>query len=229
MTFTAIGRCPRTGRLGVATTTSEMAIGSRAPHVAANIGAVATQASTDPRLGPLALRLLDLGYPAQRVVDELAASDPHIEWRQLGIVDRWGHTAVRTGANNSDWRGEIRGDGWIVMGNFLVGQQVADAMAEAMSSSVEEDIEMRLMRAIDAGTRAGGQPNGQRSAALLVPEREGYTIMNLRVDDNPEPMAELWRLFNKLHPLVPYYKQRPDDPTLGKVSEWAAARGIAYP
>lgn len=229
MTFTALGRCPRTGRLGVATTTGEMAIGSRAPYALANVGAVATQALTDPRLGPLALKLLDIGYPAQRVLDELAVSDPHIEFRQLGIVDRWGHTAVRTGANNSDWRGHITGDGWIVMGNALVGQKVADDMAQAMAISVDDDLETRLMKALDAGTRAGGQPTGQRSAALYVPEAEGYTIMNLRVDDHPDPMAELWRLFNKLHPLVPYYKERPDNPSIGRVYDWAKARGIQYP
>ena len=111
-TFTAIGRCPRTGRLGVAVTTSEIGTGGRAPHVKANVGAVGTQAYTDPRLGILALQLLELGYPAGRVLSELEASDPHIEWRQLGIVDRWGHTAVRTGANNSEWAGHKTGDGW---------------------------------------------------------------------------------------------------------------------
>jgi len=229
MTFTAIGRCPRTGRLGVATTTGEMAIGSRAPAVTANAGAVATQALTDPRLGPLALRLLDLGYPALRVLAELESSDPYIEYRQLGIVDRWGHVAVRTGANNSPWCGHATGDGWLVMGNHLKGHNVVDDMAQAMALSVDDDLETRLMKAIDAGTRAGGQHNGQRSAALLVPENEGYTIMNLRVDDHADPMAELWRLFNKLHPLVPYYRERPDNPTIGRVDDWARAHGITYP
>jgi uncharacterized Ntn-hydrolase superfamily protein len=228
MTFTALGRCPRTGRLGVAATTGEMAIGSRAPYAMANVGAVATQALTDPRLGPLALRLLELGYPAQRVLDELAASDPNIEYRQLGIVDRWGHTAARSGAHNNHWRGEICGDGWIVIANAVV-DGVGEAMADALEASADEDIETRLMKSIDAGTRAGGQPTGQRSAVLLVAENEGYTIMNLRVDDNPEPMTELWRLFNKLHPLVPYYKERPDNPSIGRVYDWAKARGIPYP
>src|SRR5688500_2682480 len=87
MTFTALGRDPRTGRLGVSTTTGEMAIGSRAPYALAHVGAVATQALTDPRLGPLALELLKLGYPAQKVLDELTSSDPGIAYRQLGIVD----------------------------------------------------------------------------------------------------------------------------------------------
>lgn len=228
MTFTALGRDPRTGRLGVAMTTGEMAVGSRVPYVLANVGAIATQALTDPRLGPLALRLLGLGYSAQKVIDELRSSDPGIEYRQLGIVDRWGHTAVHTGANNSPARGEICGDGWIVMANG-VNEGVIEAMAESMDESGEDDIETRLMQAIDAGTRAGGQPTGQRSAALLVAENEGYTIMNLRVDDNPDPMTELWRLFNKLHPLVPYYRERPDNPSIGNVRDWTKARGIVYP
>jgi uncharacterized Ntn-hydrolase superfamily protein len=228
MTFTALGRDPRTGRLGVATTTGEMAIGSRCTYVLANIGAVATQALTDPRLGPLALELLKLGYPAQKVLDELKSSDPGVAYRQLGIVDRWGHTAVHTGASNSPVKGEICGDGWIVMANG-VNEGILESMAASMRASEDDDIETRLMRAIDAGTQAGGQPTGQRSAALLVAENEGYTIMNLRVDDNPEPMTELWRLFNKLHPLVPYYRERPDNPSIGNVRDWTKARGIAYP
>lgn len=225
-TFTAIGRCPRTGRLGVSVTTGEIGTGGRVPSVKPNIGAVGTQAYTDPRLGPLAIQLLDLGYPAHRVLAELEASDPYIEWRQIGVVDRWGHTAVRTGSRNNPWAGHITGDGWITMGNALVDEGVVKAMANAMETSVQDDIETRLMKSIDAGTAAGGQPDGQRAAAILVYENEGYSIVNLRVDDHDEPMQELWRLFNKLHPLVPYYKERPDNPTIGRVVDWARERGI---
>lgn len=226
-TFTAIGRCPRTGRLGISVTTAEMGVGSRVPFVRANVGAVATQAYTDPRLGSLALRLLDLGYPAQRVLDELEQSDPYIEWRQLGLVDRSGRAAVRTGDRNSPWAGHESGEGWVVMGNALVGEGVVAAMAQAMRADPEADIETRLMQALDAGTKAGGQPDGQRSAAIVVYENEGYAIINLRVDECDDPMAELWRLFNKLHPLVPYYRERPDNPTIGRVVDWARARGIS--
>ena len=224
-TFTAIGRCPRTGRLGVSVTTSEMGVGSRVPFVRPNVGAVATQAYTDPRLGSLALRLLDLGYPAQRVLDELASSDPFTQWRQLAVVDSWGHTAVNTGDKNSSWAGHKTGNGWVVMGNALVNEGVVEAMADAMKN-VHGDIETRLMNALDAGTKAGGQPDGQHSAAILVYENEGYAIINLRVDEHDQPMGELWRLFNKLHPLLPYYRERPDNPKIGPVSDWAKARGI---
>ena len=226
-TFTAIGRCPRTGRLGVSVTTSEIGTGGRVPSVMANVGAVGTQAYTDPRLGPLAIRLLELGYPAARVMAELEASDPHIEWRQLGIVDRYGRTAVRTGSGNTAWAGHKTGDGWVVMGNAVVNEGVVGAMAQAMEEFEDKDIEIRLMNAISAGTDAGGQPDGQRAAAIIVYENEGYTIINLRVDDHDEPMKELWRLFDTLHPLVPYYRERPDNPSIGRLVDWKRERGIS--
>ncbi|MCA8929845.1 MAG: DUF1028 domain-containing protein [Alphaproteobacteria bacterium] len=227
-TFTAIGRCPRTGRLGIGVATGEMGVGGRVPFIVPNIGAVATQANTDPRLGPLACRLLDLGYPAARVLAELEASDPYIGYRQLGLVDRWGHTAVRTGEHNSAWAGHRAGPGWIAMGNALTAEDVVAAMADALAVSEAEDLETRLMRAAEAGAAAGGQPDGQRSAALLVYETAGFAIVNLRVDENPNPTAELRRLFDKLYPLIPYYRERPDNPTIGRVRDWAKAHGIDF-
>ena len=227
-TYTAIGRCPRTGRLGISVATGEMGVGGRVPFIAPNLGAVATQASTDPRLGPLAIRLLDLGFPAARVLADLETSDPYIGFRQIGIVDRWGHTAVRTGENNTDWAGHKTGPGWIVMGNAIAGENVVQAMADAMAGAEAEDIETRLMLAIEAGTAAGGQPDGQRSAGVLVYENAGFAIVNLRVDEHPDPTAELRRLFDKLYPLIPYYRERPDNPTIGRVSDWAKERGITF-
>jgi uncharacterized Ntn-hydrolase superfamily protein len=223
-TFTAIGRCPRTGRLGISISTGEMAVAGRCIYVKSNVGAVATQSRTNPLLGPFAIQLMELGYPANRALAELEASDPHIEYRQLGIVDRWGGTAVRTGSRNADWNGHLTGDGWITMGNGIVGEGVVKAMAKAMEESAEEEIEVRLMKAVGAGTDAGGQPNGQRSAGILVYENEGFTIINLRVDDSDTPMADLWKLFDKFQPMLDYYKERPFDPTIGAATEWAAAR-----
>lgn len=226
-TFTAVARCAETGRLGIAVATGEMAVGGRVPHITPNLGAVATQANTDPRLGPLALKLLELGYPAERVLKELQASDPYIDFRQIGIVDRWGHVAVATGAKNTAWAGHQTGAGWIAMGNAIVGEDVATAMGAALDAP-GLDLETRLMTAIEAGAAAGGQPDGQRSAGLLIYENAGFAIVNLRVDDNPDPTAELRRLFDRLYPLIPYYRERPDNPTIGRVRDWAAARGIDF-
>ena len=225
-TFTVLGRCARTGRIGVAVTTREMATGSRVPSVKSNVGAVATQASTDPRLGPLGLELLGLGYPAQRVMAELEASDPYIERRQVGIVDRWGSVAVRTGKENRDWAGHATGDGFIAMGNYLVGDRVVPAMAKALEDSADDDLEARLLLGIEAGTAAGGQHGGQRSAAILVYESDVYPLVSLRVDDHAEPVAELRRIYDKFHALLPYYRERPSNPELPSVHDWARERGL---
>ena len=168
-TFTAIGRCPRTGRLGISVTTSEIATGGRVPTIKANVGAVATQAYTDPRLGALGIQLLELGYPAERVLAELKASDPYVGWRQTGIIDRWGHAAVHTGESNSEWAGHRTGEAYVVMGNALVGEWVVDAMAQAMQNSGEEDIGERLVRAIEAGNgrwRTAGRPKIRGGASI---------------------------------------------------------------
>ena len=225
-TFTAIARCPATGRLGISISTSEMAVTGRCVYIKANMGAVATQSRTDPRLGQLAIELLSLGYPAGQVLNKLETSDPYIEYRQLGIVDRYGKTAVRTGTDNGDWKGHEVGNQWIVMGNGLVGKGVVQGMAEGMESSEGEDLEVRLMKSLDAGTRAGGQPKGQRSAGILVYETEGFSIINLRVDKSDKPMEGLWDIFNKFYQLRDYYKERPDNPSIGNMDDWAAARGV---
>ena len=220
-TFTTLGRCPRTGRLGVAITTAEMAVAGRCVYVKSNVAAVASQARTNPLLGPLALQLVELGYPASRVMLELEASDPYIEFRQIGIVDRWGHVSVRTGTSNGDYHGSITGDGWIAMANGVVGEEVIQAMAGAMDGTESEDLEVRLVNAIEAGTNAGGQPTGQRSAGVVVYENEGFSIVNLRVDDSDAPMKDLRALFDKFHTLMRYYKERPFDPRIGNQREWA--------
>ena len=225
-TYTIMGRCTRTGRLGIALTTREVAVGSTVTFVKSGVGAVATQARTDPRLGHLGLNLLDLGYPAGRVIAEMESCDRYIERRQLGIIDRWGNIAVRTGSENLDWAGHITGDDYIAMGNNLTSERTAEAMAETMEgSSADEDLEQRLLRCIESGTAAGGQKGGQHSSALVVYEDDVYPHIDLRVDDHEEPVGELRRIFDKFYPLLPYYKLRADDPTIPTVDVWAKERG----
>src|SRR5262245_57714871 len=104
MTFSIIGRCERSGMFGIAIATRPMAIGAKCPFLKAGIGGLVVQANGDPRLGPLGLKLLEMGYSAQKVLDEIVASDgkDHIEWRQIAVVDKDGNTAARTGAENED-------------------------------------------------------------------------------------------------------------------------------
>lgn len=223
-TFTILGRCSRTGALGVITATGEMAVGSRVPFVEDGAGAVATQALTDPRLGRRGLKLLKEGRSATDTLEMLAASDPHIDTRQLGIVDIKGNVAARTGSSNSDWKGHIAKDGFVSMGNRLVGKSVVHAMAECFQSRAETPIWERLMFSIEAGRDAGGQKEGQRSAAIYVCDGLDYPLVDLRADDYDEPINELRRLYDLYVPRIPYYRRRAADPTVGPFSEWRATQ-----
>ncbi len=119
-TFSLIGRCERTGMLGIAIATSEMAVGSRCIHVAPGVGAVVTQASTNPRLGHLGLNLLRAGYSAPHALEELAANDQFVERRQLGCLDVSGLAAARTGSGNKAWAGHRVDQNVVVAANAVV-------------------------------------------------------------------------------------------------------------
>ena len=154
MTFSLIGRCERTGMIGFAGATSELAAGGRFPHAKAQIGAVITQALTNPYLGHLGIKLLETGYAPHKVLDEIVASDTHVEFRQLGVMDRFGRTAARTGKNNLDVAEHIAESNLIALGN-RVKAGVVGAIAEGFRAASDEDLEERLMRALEAGRDAG--------------------------------------------------------------------------
>jgi uncharacterized Ntn-hydrolase superfamily protein len=221
-TFSLIGRCERTGMFGIAIATSEMAVGSRCIHVAPGVGAVVTQASTNPRLGHLGLNLLRAGYAAPRVLEEIAASDQFVERRQLGCLDVSGLAAARTGSANKAWAGHRVDRDVVVAANMVAGAGVADAMLAAFQKDPARPLWERLLDALEAGKAAGGQPNGEVSSGLYVVDREPYATVDLRVDLHPEPVRELRRLADVYFPLVPYYNLRPRDPNVPSAAEWLA-------
>lgn len=223
MTFAISARCVRTGKYGVAISTRPMAVGARCPFIVPGLGVVVTMAVTDPRLGPLGLRLLGLGYSAKRVLAELEASDPHVEYRQLSVIDRDGNAVARTGANNKDWSGAFCEPGLVAMGNGLVTERTASAMFDTYRAAGQDGLEERLMAALEAGRDAGGQHGGQHSANLVVYDRHEYPLIDLRVDEHDEPIGELRRLWTRYAPLVDYYDRRPARPdALGSEAEWLA-------
>ena len=224
-TFSLVGRCERTGMFGVAIATSEMAVGSRCIHVAPGVGAIVTQASTNPRLGHLGLNLLRAGYSAPRVLEEIGASDQFVERRQLGCLDATGLAAARTGSANKPWAGHRVERNVLVAANAVVGAEVADCMFEAFQKGADLPLWERLLGALEAGKAAGGQPNGEVSSGLFVMDREPYAIVDLRVDLHPQPVAELRRLADAYFPLVAYYYGlRPRDPSVPPAAEWLAER-----
>lgn len=214
-TFSIVGRCSRTGMFGVAVTTSDLCVGSRCPHVQPNVGAITTQASTDPRLGKFALKLLSTGYSAQATMNELSTSDPYIERRQIGIIDVDGRTAARTGELNGSWAGHNEGDNFIALGNGLVGVEVIDAMSHTFESNKSEDLEQRLMLSLEAGLDAGGEIEDMtpyHSAAILVYGSDTFARVDLRVDEHTTAVKELRRILDLYRRRLDYFLMRPKDP-----------------
>ena len=196
MTFSIVGRCAETGRLGVAVSTAVPAVGMLCPFARPGVGAIATQAFVNPYLGPDGLDLLAQGLTAQETLDRLVAGDPGREVRQLGVVDAQGRSAAFSGRGCTGWFGHQNGENYSTQGNILVGEETITAMAAAFAAHADEDLPERLLRALEAGQAAGGDKRGRQSAALYVVDREtAYAYVDLRVDEHPDPVVELRRIF----------------------------------
>ena len=228
MTFTILGTCPRTGKVGFAQTTSTSAIGGRrTARALSGIGAFTIQAYGSAPVADLTENLIRLGYGASKVVDDVCASDRFAEWRQIAVVLKNGDVACYTGAKAVQWAGQVQGANYAALGNVLVGAKVVEAMGKAFEASVDEELEERLMRGIEAGRDAGGQPDGQTSAVLHVFHAHSYPIIDLRVDMDPEPAGALRRIFDWYKPLVPYYMARTVDPSsVPRYKQWLSERGL---
>ena len=186
---------------GVATQSKFLAVGSVVPWAEPGVGAVATQAYANPRYGPEGLALLREGASAADTVKALTESDDGREHRQVGIVDANGGSATFTGDKCFDWAGGRTGPCFAAQGNILVGEETVAALAMTFTATAGKPLALRLLESLAAAQAAGGDRRGQQSAALLVVERDGgYAAMSdvlvdLRVDDHAQPVAELARLY----------------------------------
>ncbi len=213
-TFSIVAFDPETSALGVAVQSKFLAVGAVVPWARAGVGAVATQALANFNYGPRGLELMGRGATARETVEALISSDDEREHRQLGVVDAAGSAATFTGSECFEWAGGITGERYAALGNILVGRETVEAMARTFED-VPGDLAGRLLAALDAGQRAGGDSRGKQSAALLVVrEGGGYggdndRVVDLRVDDHPEPIRELIRL-RGLHALY-FGETKPDD------------------
>ena len=212
-TFTILARCRGTGAIGIGIATYSLGVGGYCPAISSTGGVLSSQAFADPRLRPIGMKRLEAGGSAGEALEAMQSADSYIEFRQIGIVDIRGNVAVHTGSKARSWAGHKTGDGWVAMGNVLAGSQVVDSMAENFESTNGQALEDRLLSSVEAGRDAGGQPEGQRSAALIVYHDESYPWMDLRVDAHEEPVAELRRVYRIYSPMTSYYYDlRPKDP-----------------
>jgi uncharacterized Ntn-hydrolase superfamily protein len=195
------------GQWGVATQSKFLAVGSIVPWAAPGIGAVATQALANPRYGPDGLGLMAEGLSAVEVVERLTEADDGRADRQVGVVDAQGGSATYTGSACMEWAGGLTGPGFAAQGNILVGEETVAALATTFAATHGRPLAERLLECLAAAQAAGGDRRGQQSAALLVVERNGGyggltdTLVDLRVDDHEQPVAELARI-HSIHALL---------------------------
>lgn len=180
----------------MAVSTARPNVGSLVPFVSRR-GAIATQARVHTEFGRQGLALLDQGVPIDVALRCLLEMDADREIRQVHGLDGK-HAFCHTGANCVPWCGHRQGPDCTVAGNMLVGPQVIQAMADAFQASREAKRELSegLLLALEAGQAAGGDKRGKQSAALLVASGEPRMYHNLRVDDHPDPVAELRRIYD---------------------------------
>ena len=210
-TFSIVGFDPGSGELGIAVQSKFLAVGAVVPFAKANVGAIATQSWANTSYGPEGLKLLEEGKTAQEVLDILIAKDQDRALRQVGIIDAKGNAASYTGEGCHDWAGHYVGKNFAAQGNILVSKETVEAMADTFEESTGSLAE-RLLKALEAGGKAGGDSRGEQSACLyVVKDKGGYGGFNdryidLRVDDHQTPIQELIRIYQ----LQRLYFSKPD-------------------
>jgi uncharacterized Ntn-hydrolase superfamily protein len=196
MTWSIVAR-DSGGAFGVAVASRFFAVGVHCPHARSGVGALCTQALVNPHFGPQGLDSLDLGLSPTEAVMKLTSADSGRDHRQLHMIDSKSRSAAYTGSACVDWCGHLVRDGFSVAGNMLAGEQVLVKTAEAFEKTQGRPFAERLLAALEAGEAAGGDKRGKQAAALLIHTTESYPFLDLRVDDHPEPLAELHRLYEK--------------------------------
>lgn len=202
-TYSIVARDPETGHIGVAVQSHWFSVGPLVPWAEAGVGAVATQSLVDVSYGPLGLDLMRAGRSAPQALEALKVADPHPEIRQVAMIDVNGNVAAHTGEKCIPEAGHLTGDNFSVQANLMLKDTVWGAMKQAYEST-EGDLADKMLAALQAAQDQGGDIRGKQSAAILIVKGENTgrpwadTVMELRIEDHPEPVKELKRLV-KLH------------------------------
>ncbi len=214
-TFSLTARCPQTGHLGVVVATARPAVGNRVPHVLAGVGASASQASTNPTLSVQALQLVAQGVSVQDALTTVLDNDKDKDMRQLTLMDVHGQCAAFTGdaiIEHSPWAGTLQGKDCMGAGNILVSEETLIAMVTTFEQSTGY-LGQRLVLALVAGQKAGGDARGKISAALNVSAHPSFAPqdvpwpLTLRVDMADEPAKELHKLYTEYFRLMGFEEQ----------------------
>ncbi|MDD1018158.1 DUF1028 domain-containing protein [Pseudomonas sp. TNT2022 ID1048] len=214
MTFSIVGRCAETGQLGIAISSSSIAVGARCPWVRAGVGAVATQNVTLPALGPQILDLLENHkLDPGTALDKALGSNGWSQYRQVTVIDGQGRTALFSGQQALGLHNALAGEQCVAAGNLLAGTGGIEAMVEAFEQAPGILVE-RLLAAMHAAMAAGGEAGPVHSAALSVVDDLTWPIVDLRVDwADEDPIGQLAGLWQAYRPQMQDYLTRALDPT----------------
>lgn len=190
MTFSIVGRDPRTGALGMAVTSSSPCVGARCTHLRDGVGAVTSQNVTDPTLGPKILDLLESGAGAQEALDRALDGYDTARFRQLAVVDGTGAVAHYSGAGTLGTHRVVTGEQVVAAGNLLSSPEVPQSMVDAFTAATG-DLEHRLLAGLQAGEDAGGEMGDVRSCGLAVVHDVGWRVTDVRVDEADQPIARM--------------------------------------
>lgn len=198
-TYSIVARDPVTGDMGVAVQSHYFSVGPIVPWAEAGVGAVATQSLVLVDYGPYGLDLMRKGLTARQALDSLLAADAHHEGRQVAMVDANGNIAAFTGPSCIPDAGDVQGAQFSCQANLMANARVWPAMKSAYESA-KGDLAERLMQALEAAEQVGGDIRGRQSAAMLIVKAKASgkpwndVLVNLRVEDHDQPLAELRRL-----------------------------------
>jgi uncharacterized Ntn-hydrolase superfamily protein len=198
-TYSIVAFDPVSGQMGVAVQSHWFSVGSTVTWAEAGIGAVATQSFVEPAYGPLGIQLLRAGKTAPEALAALIGIDKYSGVRQVAMVDSLGNVAVHTGAKCIPAAGHHLGKNYSCQANMMEKGTVWDAMAQAFESTQGELVD-RLLAALQAAEKEGGDIRGRQAAAVLVVNNNASgtpwknRVYDLRVEDHPQPLQELQRL-----------------------------------
>ncbi|MGL4861484.1 MAG: DUF1028 domain-containing protein [Enterobacteriaceae bacterium] len=212
MTFSIAGRCPKTGQLGVAISSSSIAVGARCPWLQAGVGAISSQNITLPRLGADILHHLAQGFTSAKALLTALDQDPFSTYRQVIVINHKGETALFSGEHSLGITRAIQGRESVAAGNLLADQSVISAMVEAFQAD-SGPLAWRLLHALQAAITQGGEAGPVHSAALKVVAEHVWPIVDLRVDwAEQDPIGQLTALWQAYEPQMQAYITRAIDP-----------------
>ena len=195
-TYSIIAVCTETGCMGGAAASYFPGLGAFSPYIRLSRGVIASQGWVNPFLNEEVMGRIERGESAETALHQALQEDKGMELRQISVVDYRGQSAAFTGSENDPVRMHIRGDGYVIAGNILTGEDVLTEMEKAFLRT-EGPLEDRLMQALLAADSCGGDRRGKMAAVIRVDKVQGFPYIDFRVDDHPDAVVELNKIYQK--------------------------------